>query len=172
MKIGFLKMNSTHRLLKLRKVRQEDCELLWKWANDPVTRSASFTSNLIAWEDHLRWFNNKLNSSNCYYFIAFNHQDVPIGQIRFDIDEQLQSIISISLASNQRNQGYSKLILQMAIDELFQHTSVNNIQALIKPDNFASIKLFESVGFKNLGFSPIASTTPNILALKYIYEKS
>lgn len=163
-------MNSTDRPLKLRKVRQEDCKLLWKWANDPVVRSSSFTSNSIAWEEHLRWFNDKLNSANCYDFIAFNNQDVPIGQIRFDIDEQLQSIVSISLASNQRNQGYGKLILQMAISELFQRISVTNIQALIKPDNFASIKLFENVGFKNVGFTPIISVVPNILALKYIYD--
>lgn len=57
----------------------------------------------------------------------------------------------------------------MAIDELFQHISVTNIQALIKPDNFSSIKLFENEGFKKVGFIPII---PNVLAVKYIYEKS
>ena len=161
-------MNSTDRLLKLRKVTQEDCELLWQWANDPIVRAASFSSEPIAWEDHIKWFNNKLISPNCYQFIGLNNEDVAIGQIRFDIDKQLQSIVSISLASNQRNQGYGKLILQMAIDELFQHISVTNIQALIKPDNFSSIKLFKNGGFKKVGFIPII---PNVLAVKYIYEK-
>ena len=165
MEIGFLSMNSTDRLLKLRKVRQEDCELLWKWANDPIVRTASFSSEAIAWEDHLGWFNNKLNSPSCYHFIAFNDLGEPIGQIRFDIDEQLQSIVSISLAGNQRNQGYGKLMLQMAIAKLCQHISVTHIQALIKPDNVASIKLFESVGFEKIDFSPNGLA----LKLKYIY---
>lgn len=165
-------MDLADRLLKLRKVRQEDCELLWDWVNDPTVRAASFSSDLISWEDHLKWFNKKLNSSSCYHFIAFNDQDQPIGQIRFDIDEQLQSIVSVSLASNHRNQGYSRLILQMAVNELLTHVSVNNIQAFIKPENLASIKLFESVGFKNLGLNLIMPTDPNILALVYIHENN
>ena len=165
-------MNSTNRLLKLRTVRQEDCEVLWRWANDPIARAASFSSEPITWDDHLRWFNKKLNSSNCYHFIAFNDQDELIGQIRFDVDEQLESVVSISLANNQRNQGYGKLILQMAINELLKYISVNNIQALIKPKNLASIKLFESVGFKNLRLSPIMPVSPNVLALKYVYENN
>ena len=157
-------MNSTDQLLKLRNVKQEDCELLWEWANDPIVRSASFRSDSIPWEEHLKWFNNKLNSSNCYHFIAITKLNQPIGQIRFEVDEQLKSVVSLSLASEQRGQGYSKLMLQMAIDKLFQYILVNHIQALIKPDNFASIRLFESVGFKMIDFRP------NESALKYIYE--
>jgi UDP-2,4-diacetamido-2,4,6-trideoxy-beta-L-altropyranose hydrolase len=161
-------MDLADRLLKLRKVGQEDCELLWAWANDPIVRAVSFSSEPIIWEDHLKWFNEKLNSSSCYHFIFFNDQDEPIGQIRFDIDEQLQSIVSVSIASNQRNRGYGKLILQTAINELLKHISVNNIQALIKPDNLASIKLFESVGFKQLNLSPITPINTNILVLIYL----
>jgi hypothetical protein len=100
MKIGFLKMNSTDRRLKLRKVTQEDCELLWQWANGSIVRAASFSSEPIAWEDHIKWFNNKLISPNCYQFIGLNNEDVAIGQIRFDIDKQLQSIVSISLVTS------------------------------------------------------------------------
>jgi L-amino acid N-acyltransferase YncA len=147
MKIGFNSMNSIDRQLKLRKVTQDDCELLWKWANDPIVRAASFSSEPITWEEHLSWFNSKLNSSNCYHFIAFDVRDEPIGQVRFDLDKQLQSVVSISLASNRRSQGYGKLMLKMAIEELSKCTLVNNIQAFIKADNFASIKLFKSLEF-------------------------
>lgn len=153
--------------LKLKKVEQEDCKLLWHWANDPVVRAASFLSEPISLEDHLRWFNNKMNLSGYYHFIAYNTQDEPIGQVRFDIDEQLQSIVSISLASNQRHQGYGKLVLKMAIEELSKYILVSSIQAFIKVDNLASIKLFESVGFKNVGLNLIS---PEVLAVKYIFE--
>ena len=166
MKIGSFSMNSTDQLLKLRNVKQEDCELLWEWANDPIVRSASFRSDSIPWEEHLKWFNNKLNSSNCYHFITVNTLNQPIGQIRFEIDKHLKSVVSISLDSKHRGQGYGKLMLQMAINKLFQHISVNHIQALIKPDNVASIRLFESVGFKIVDFSSSES------ALKYTYENN
>ena len=88
MKIGSVSMNSTDRLLKLRKVTQEDCELLWQWANDPIVRAASFRSDSILWEDHFEWFNKKLHSFNCYYFIAVNKLEEPVGQIRFENGNQ------------------------------------------------------------------------------------
>jgi RimJ/RimL family protein N-acetyltransferase len=155
-------MNSTNRLLKLRKVREEDCELLWEWANDPIVRNYSFSSEPISWEEHLRWFNSKLNSSRCHHFIALNKQDEYIGQIRFDVNDELQSIVSISLANNHRNQGYGKLILEIGIEELSNYILVKNIQAFIKPENITSIKLFKSIGFAETNDS-----TPSVL--HYIY---
>jgi UDP-2,4-diacetamido-2,4,6-trideoxy-beta-L-altropyranose hydrolase len=159
-------MNSTDKLLKLRNVKYDDCELLWKWANDPIVRAASFNSDYILWEDHLEWFNKKLNSFDCYYFIAVNKSEQPVGQIRFDIDKELQALVSISLDHKYRGQGYGKLILQMAINKLFQHISVIKIRALIKSGNVSSIKLFESGGFKKVNCIPTHS------ALEYIYENN
>ncbi|MCL1491740.1 MAG: GNAT family N-acetyltransferase [Pseudanabaena sp. Salubria-1] len=166
MKIGSVSMNSTDRLLKLRKVTQEDCELLWQWANDPIVRAASFRSDSILWEDHFEWFNKKLHSFNCYYFIAVNKLEEPVGQIRFDIDEELQALVSISIAAQYRGQGYGKLMLKMAINKLLQNISVISIRALIKPSNVSSIKLFESGGFKMIDCFPTHS------ALEYIYKSN
>ncbi|MEA5479320.1 GNAT family N-acetyltransferase [Pseudanabaena galeata UHCC 0370] len=159
-------MNLTDKQLKLRDAKYEDCELLWKWANDPISRAASFSSDYILWEDHLKWFNEKLNSVDCYYFIAVNKLKQPVGQIRFDIDKELQALVSISVDHKYRGQGYGKLILQMAISKLFQHISVIKIRALIKSGNVSSIKLFESGGFKKVNCIPTHS------ALEYIYENN
>ena len=35
---------------KLRKVGENDCELLWQWSNDSVVRSSAFHSRPISWE--------------------------------------------------------------------------------------------------------------------------
>jgi spore coat polysaccharide biosynthesis predicted glycosyltransferase SpsG len=42
--------------LRLRRVRAEDVELLWQWANDPAVRRASFSQQSITWDEHVRWF--------------------------------------------------------------------------------------------------------------------
>lgn len=164
MKIDSLKMNSKDQVLQLREVKQEDCELLWKWANDPIVRAASFSSQEITWKDHINWFNNKLNSSSCKHFIAINQLNQPIGQIRFEIDQQLIAIVSLSLDSQYRGRNYSKLMLQMAMDKLLQNNQINYIQALIKPNNVASIRLFQSVGFEMI------DSKPSKLSFRYIYE--
>jgi len=39
------------RELKLRSVRENDCQLLFEWAQDPVVRAASFHSAAISWKN-------------------------------------------------------------------------------------------------------------------------
>ena len=141
-------MNSIDQLLKLRKVTQEDCELLWQWANDPIVRAASFSSEPIAWEDHIKWFNNKLISPNCYQFIGLNSEDEPVGQIRFDIDSQLQAEVDISIDSNKRGKGYAINLIKLSISYLFRNTNVEIVNAIIKSENTASINSFSKSEFE------------------------
>ncbi|MGH9508910.1 MAG: UDP-2,4-diacetamido-2,4,6-trideoxy-beta-L-altropyranose hydrolase, partial [Terriglobales bacterium] len=51
--------------LRLRRATEQDCRLLWEWANDPDTRANSFSSELIPWDDHQRWFRAKLSDPAC-----------------------------------------------------------------------------------------------------------
>jgi UDP-2,4-diacetamido-2,4,6-trideoxy-beta-L-altropyranose hydrolase len=141
-------MNSTDRLLKLRNIKHDDCKLLWQWANDPVVRKSSFSSEAITWEEHLKWFTNKLNSPNCYQFIGLNSENEPVGQIRFDIDSQLQAEVDISIDSNKRGKGYAIYLIKLSISHLFRNTNVEIVNAIIKSENIASIKLFSKSGFE------------------------
>lgn len=140
-------MSSPDQLLKLRQVNEQDCELLWNWVNDPVVRSASFSSDLISWEDHVNWFNNKLNSPNSYIFIALNDQDKPIGQIRFDVNSKLQADIDLSINSEERGKNYASYMITLAVNYIFNYTEITFINAQIKSDNQASIKSFQKAGF-------------------------
>ncbi len=161
-------MNLTDRPLKLRKVNQEDCELLWNLANDPTVRSASFSSDIISWEEHIKWFTNKLNSTNCYYFIVLNNHDKLIGQIRFDVNSQLQAEVNISINLKERGKGYASHLIKLAVEHLFAHTLIKSINAFIKSDNQASIKSFQKAGFKYIGIEKIREKD---FALHYITVK-
>ncbi|MEA5549893.1 UDP-2,4-diacetamido-2,4,6-trideoxy-beta-L-altropyranose hydrolase [Anabaena cylindrica UHCC 0172] len=136
-------------LLKVRSVCKEDCKLLWEWANDPEVRAASFASDPIAWEDHVQWFNSKLTSENCVFYIVTNYQNLSIGQVRYDIENN-QAIISISIDHNFRYQGYGSHLLKIAQERLFQEQDITRIHAYIKPSNQSSIKTFTKAGFQSM----------------------
>jgi len=38
--------------IRLRQVTENDCELIWRWANDPDVRNSAFNSDPIPWETH------------------------------------------------------------------------------------------------------------------------
>jgi UDP-2,4-diacetamido-2,4,6-trideoxy-beta-L-altropyranose hydrolase len=136
--------------LRLRKVHLEDCELLWKWANDSEVRACSFSTELIPWDTHRSWFSRQLEDSRHHLFIGINGEDKPIGQVRFDILDNKYAEISISLGGNHRGRGYGTLLINLGVEALLRQTPVKAIHAWIKPYNVASCKAFEKAQFKRL----------------------
>lgn len=138
-------MKSRAHTVELRPVRVTDCELLWEWANDPVTRQASLSSCSITWEQHQTWLLDKVKDPQSRFYMALD-EDIPIGQIRFDFEGR-EAVVSVNLAAEYRGLGYGPLIIQLGVEVLFRETSVAAIYAYIKPSNMASIKAFMKAGF-------------------------
>jgi UDP-2,4-diacetamido-2,4,6-trideoxy-beta-L-altropyranose hydrolase len=131
----------------VRPVSDSDIELLWEWANDPVTRQNSFDSAKIPWEEHSAWCQKKLFDADCRLWIASNGGSALVGCVRFDCEES-EATISLTLAPSARGKGYGAKIIQQACDRLFADSSVRLVHAYIKPNNIASVKVFEAAGFR------------------------
>ena len=122
-----------------------DCDILFEWANDPETRRQSFNSNPIAYEDHVSWFNSKLQSPDSRIFILYS-DDSPCGTIRLDrINDSSSFLISYNIAPQARGRGLGKEILRLAFKEV---STPSALVAFVKPENIASRHCFESLGFR------------------------
>jgi len=132
--------------LRLRRIREKDCRQLWEWANDPEVRPVSFATEPIPWERHLEWFNCKLRDPNAVLYLVVDGEAIPAGQVRFQIDGQ-RAAVSISLAPPFRGKGYGSAVLAMATEDLFRTTAVKEIDAYVKPNNAASLRLFARAGY-------------------------
>lgn len=146
--------NLTDSELWLRDVSKDDCELIWRWANDPEARGVSFSQDYISYDEHKKWFYQKLRDPECYFWIAVDQKDNPIGQVRFDVTQNgsVDSVdISISLAKEYRGRCYGSILIDIAVKELFRKTTKKEVHAFIKPENVRSHKVFEKAGFKRLG---------------------
>lgn len=132
--------------IRLRRVKESDKSLLWQWANMPEVRSASFSTSIIPWEEHIQWFASKLKDPNCFFYLALNNMDESLGQVRFDIDGA-ESVISVSLDAKYRGRGYGSQLIMLATQKLFQTSDVQLVHAYIKEENLASIRAFLKAGF-------------------------
>jgi UDP-2,4-diacetamido-2,4,6-trideoxy-beta-L-altropyranose hydrolase len=133
----------------LRRVQDRDCEILWQWANEPRTRAVSFSSTPIPWEDHRRWFAEKLCSEKCLFYIATNQYGVPLGQARFDL-EQSGPVISVSLDHDFRSLGLGSELIRVASEQAMKERDLGRIDAFIKKDNLLSLRAFSKAGYKNV----------------------
>ena len=134
----------------LRLATTSDCKTVWEWANDPVTRNASFSSEIIPWENHVNWFNIKLMDKNWLFYIIEDKNSTLIGQVRFQIEEN-HAIVSVSLAIESRGKGFASPILQISSKKVFENTAVKTIRAYIKPTNTSSIQAFVKANFISNG---------------------
>jgi RimJ/RimL family protein N-acetyltransferase len=143
------------REMKLRPLRETDCRLLFSWANDPVVRNASFHSGPVQWEAHQRWFLQKLQDPQSVIYIGENCDSEPVGQTRFHLEGD-RAILSVVIAPNFRGAGWGKELIAFSTGTLVRSRNVRRVEAFVKPDNQASIGLFESVGFRQAGNDEVA----------------
>ena len=133
-------------MITLRPVTAKDCRLIWKWANNPETRDASFNSATITYKDHLKWFESKISDNNCYFFVAENRNKEAVGKVRYDI-MGAKATISINLDRKFRGRGYGSLLIRLSSKEIFNLSEVTVINAYIKKKNIVSFKTFKNAGF-------------------------
>jgi len=158
-------MHLFRKMIRLRPVQEEDCRLIWEWANDPDVRAVSFTSEPIAWDNHVKWFRSRLNDPSCIFYISNTSEGVPIGQIRFDLEGE-EGVVSISIDSNHRGDGYGSAMISLASEKVFEVSNISVIHAYVKKGNDFSVRAFEKAGFKIEGIEEIYGTEAIRLILR------
>ena len=142
-------------MLTVRPVGDEDCRLLWEWVNDPGVRQASFESHQIAWEEHVAWFRATRGDPRRVIFIILDDNRQPVGQVRFEPqDADGGAEIIISIAGDHRGRGVGAEALSVACEAYRPLGLAQRVMAYIKPENAASVRIFEKAGFTKIGTQP------------------
>ncbi len=135
--------------LLLRKASIEDCEVLFKWVNDPDARQSAFRSEPITFDEHAKWYRENLDNNNFIQFIAVDQDKRAIGQVRFDLKND-EADVDVSVAKEFRSLGYGACLVKKGVDAVVNTFKIGIFSAYIKPYNQASIRSFERAGFSIL----------------------
>ncbi|MEO5571431.1 MAG: UDP-2,4-diacetamido-2,4,6-trideoxy-beta-L-altropyranose hydrolase [Bacteroidia bacterium] len=134
--------------LYFRFAEEADVDLYFQWANDQLVRKNSYNQNLVLYDEHVKWFHLKLASSECKFYLFFDEQENPVGQVR--IDKNLNGIvIGVSIDKNFRGKSYGVVMLKLATNDYLERNPDAIITAYIKYENAASINIFMKAGFNN-----------------------
>ena len=132
--------------VRLRRVREEDRDLVYRWINDPDVRSCSFRPHFITPEEHGNWFSSILVDPGMLYLIAVDEHDRPVGQARFRIDGG-HAVISVMMEPASRNKGLGSQVIGIATRILFARSPVSEVHAFIKTGNESSVRAFAKAGY-------------------------
>ena len=132
--------------LNFRFATASDADLYFRWVNNPQVRANSFRQDPVAYSDHVNWFNSRLASGTCFFYLFFNAGNVPVGQVR--IEKGKETIIDISVDEDFRGKSYSKMMLAMACRDFLEKQDEGIIFSYIKKSNPASYRTFLKSGFR------------------------
>jgi RimJ/RimL family protein N-acetyltransferase len=118
-----------------RKVKMSDSNILFEWLNEKISRSNSLNKNTISWDEHSKWFNQKINDPNneMYIFYKFNN----VGLLRLE-NENDKTKISFTVDKFYRGKGIGSKIIETA---LILHPNTNFIADVLN-ENISSHKIF------------------------------
>lgn len=129
-------------LITCRSAVKNDAKLFFDWVNEKSVRENSFNSKPIIWENHQKWFAQKIDDKNCKLFV-FEYLKTPVGQVRVDCQNNT-GWINYSVDKNFRGLSFGKIIIQKTIEQFPANFILN---AQVKKENIASCRIFEALNF-------------------------
>lgn len=129
----------------LRHVRQKDVDILYKWANDPLTRKNSFNSDPIEYSIHCAWFKKMINRDDVLMYILVHNGNMA-GNVRLNIESGVAEI-GCTIAPSYRGKGLGNLIIDLISREAVFNGSINKLIARVKETNLPSRLMLEKNGF-------------------------
>lgn len=141
----------------IRPVKRKDAQLMLLWENDPrnwrvtETEEPYTLSYILAFIDSLE---DVQEACQLRMIIEENATGERIGTV--DLNninfKNLNATIGILIADEKhRGKGYAKEALSLLMDYAKEELHLHSLSASIMNDNEASIRLFESEGFKLVG---------------------
>jgi RimJ/RimL family protein N-acetyltransferase len=132
--------------LNFRSANKQDVLLYFNWSNEESVRKNSYNSKPIEYQDHCNWFYNRLSSEQCKFYLFFNLEGIPVGQVRIETNEN-ETTIGVSVDARFRGKSLSSKMLRKSTNHFFAQHAHPVIVAYIKDDNQASYKSFLAAGF-------------------------
>lgn len=133
--------------LRFRTARESDIRFYFNWVNEHEVRQQSIQTCPISWEDHKKWFAEKLSSGESY-LLVLEADSLPVGQIRFDRQGD-EALIDYSLDPLVRGRGWGAYLVSMGISFL-EEMLPKKLRAEIKTGNQASRSIFIRLGFDQI----------------------
>ncbi|WP_420573091.1 GNAT family N-acetyltransferase [Kordia sp.] len=143
--------------LYLRALEPEDLDFIYKIENDESIWEISATQtpySRFLIKQYLENAHQDIYEAKQLRLVMVNNKKESIGLIDlFNFDPKNKRVgVGLLIAKREhRHKGYGKEALQLVCEYAYKYLHVHQLYANIAEDNLASIQLFESLGFKQIG---------------------
>ena len=134
--------------IALREATPQDARFVWDVNNHPSVRENSIDSDSIPWKDHKAWYAAALESDQRVLWVG-EVDGEGCGVVRMDVEADAKGAeISVAVRPKFRGRGIGRRLIRAGSERILRRTDVDRVDALIRPDNEASIRTFEAAGYR------------------------
>lgn len=134
-------------MLTIREFRQEDAKLIYNWRNNPYIVNLGSLKKTVTWDEHNDWFKRTLKSETCKAYIL-EVDNIPAGQVRFDLETESIAFISIYLIENFSNKGLGIPFMELSRQFIFNTwPKLQFIIAIVRKENKIGQRYFLKANF-------------------------
>ena len=158
-------MNSVE-TIRLRPATAADAKLIFEWRNAPVIVRLGSSQREVTWTEHEEWFSQSITSGKRRIFIVQN-DGVPIGQVRFDLLESSECVISAYLLTEFTGRGWGVEAMRSGCEMIFEIWPIQSVSACVRAENKAVQSALAKVGFEEIA----SKAVPGHKAFQLMREK-
>lgn len=108
------------------------------------------TRGEISPDEHHAWFMRRLNDADCR-LLVIEDEGRPVGQVRLERASATAATVSVSVAEKERGRGLGRAALRLACGDARRSLMVDELRALVRRENGASLRALAAVGFRRVG---------------------
>lgn len=163
--------------LYLRALEPEDLDFIYEIENDESIWEISATQtpySRFLIKQYLENAHQDIYEAKQLRLVMVGNKKENIGLIDlFEFDPKNKRVgVGLLIAKNEfRHKGYGKEALELVCKYAFKHLQVHQLFANIAEDNEASIKLFESLDFQQIGIKKDWTFTNGKFKNEILYQK-
>lgn len=132
--------------LEVRNALYADAAELFRWRNHPEVRRDFFNARAVGWEEHEKWFKEKISDPGSSVYMA-GFWGERIGTVRFEPKDGAIKV-SVMLSPLFIGKGLGAEVIRLCTERFIEEKRPDRpIVAEIKKENIRSIKAFERAGY-------------------------
>ena len=134
-------------LVNIRPIESTDLDWFTEWNNNPAYTGPFEPLEINSRDWVEKWYNSE---KDAWWWVITDKNDKPLGQIVFGPQGDYYWLGYI-LNPHFRGKGYATEAVRLIVNYLFLSKNIIRIQAECNPENTASIRVLEKVGFNYEG---------------------
>lgn len=138
--------------VKLKCITESDLEMILNWRNQDSIRKVMYTSRLISFDEHVRWF-QQLQNNPSSHSLLFYYDNRPFGVVninRINLNN-LTCDWGFYIGEKMAPKGLGTILGYKALEYIFEQLQMRKVCAEVLNYNEASIHFHKKLGFLQEG---------------------